>query len=505
MDSQHIYDIVVIGGGIQGVGIAADASGRGLSVLLCEQNDLASATSSASSKLIHGGLRYLEHYDFALVRESLKERDILFKTAPYLVRPLRFIVPYMQEHRHFWWMRLGLFIYDCLAYSKNFKLSITRTFNPNDPNNPLKRSLRKGFEYSDATVDDARLTVVTALRAARAGCKVLTRTRCVKAERMDDYWKIILNDEFRGHTTVIKAKAIVNATGPWVDIVNQNVLNYKSQYQIRLIKGSHIVVPKLYLKDEAYVLQHKDGRVIFVVPFFKKFSIIGTTDIHFNGDPSQVKIDNHEIEYLCDIVNDYFRHPIKPEHIVHTWSGVRPLVHEKDKSASENTREYKLELNNDTRNLPLLNVYGGKLTSYRRLAEKAVDMLKEFFPNCGEHWTAKFPLPGGDLPEPSLSHFLDHLTERYEWLPSALALRFARSYGTLTYTVLNHANSVQDLGFHFGHGLYEKEVRYLVLKEWARTAQDILWRRSRLGLLFTESQEAILNQWLQDNLLFLLD
>ncbi|MFI4937539.1 MAG: glycerol-3-phosphate dehydrogenase [Candidatus Berkiellales bacterium] len=498
LDQDHLYDIVVIGGGVQGAGIAADAAGRGLSVLLCEQNDLASATSSASSKLIHGGLRYLENYNFGLVRESLKERDILIKTAPHLVSPLRFMVPFIQQRRPFWLLRFGIFVYDVLGYSRYFKRSQMVYFNPHDPTNPLKRSIRKGFAYSDATVDDARLTIVTALRAARAGGKILTHTECTQAKRLEEAWLVTLRDTLTDVSIQIKCKALINAAGPWVDEVNQNVLNLPSQYRTQLVKGSHIIVPKLYPKEEAYVLQHKDGRVIFIIPYFKQFTMIGTTDTSFKGKPQNAKIDPQEIEYLCDIVSDYFHHPLTPEQILHSWSGVRALVETSSSTLATIPREYKIELTTSEKNhLPLISIFGGKLTTYRNLAENVVNQLTPFFPRHGGPWTSKRPLPGGDLPDDSLPEFLEILSMDYDWLPAHLAMRYAHSYGTLTLVLLSGAQKIADLGQHFGHGLYEKELEYLIQKEWARTSEDILWRRTKLGLFMSADEKKILQEWFQ--------
>lgn len=495
MDTESLYDIVVIGGGIQGTGIAADAQGRGLRVLLCEQNDLASATSSASSKLIHGGLRYLENYHFRLVREALKEREILLQTAPHLVKPLRFVMPFEAQRRPFWLLRLGIFCYDLMGYARFFKRSKMIHFDAQDPTNPLKRSLKKGFIYSDATVDDARLTITTALRAARAGCKVLNYTKCISAQRIDNLWHVTLQDTLTQKKWTVQCKAIVNAAGPWVNEVNKNVLHHQSNFQIRLVKGSHIVVPKLYARETAYVLQHKDGRIVFVIPYLKQFTLIGTTDIPFQGSPSSPKIDLDEIEYLCDLVSHYFHHPLKQEQIQYAWSGVRTLVEEKSATLAANTREYKLELATNKENtLPLLSVLGGKLTTYRSVAEKAVNMLAPFFPQCGKPWTAHQPLPGGDLRD-NMTAFLETLAHDYAWLPSLLAVRYAQHYGTLTYTLLGQAKNIEDLGQYFGYGLYEKELIYLVQKEWAKNSQDVLWRRTKLGLFLTTKEQENVQRW----------
>ncbi len=501
MDTGYIYDLVVIGGGIHGVGIAADAQGRGLSVLLCDKNDLASATSSASSKLVHGGLRYLENYHFGLVRESLKERDVLLKIAPHLVHPMRFVVPFTRQHRPFWLLRIGILCYDLLGYHRYFKRSKMIHFDPEDPSNPLKLSLQKGFIYSDATVDDARLVIATALRAQRAGCEILTRMRCIHAERLADHWHVILRNEMTHEEMTVKSKAIVNAAGPWINEVNHEVLQYQSPYQIRLVKGSHIVVPKLYTRDSAYVLQHKDGRVIFVIPYLNQFTMIGTTDTHFSGAPQVAKIDLGEIEYLCNVVSEYFHHPLKQEQIIYSWSGVRTLVDDKSFELASITREHKIEFSTSSNNdLPLVNIFGGKLTTHRSVAEKTVNMLVPFFPHCGGPWTATRPLPGGDIPDNNMSIFIETLANDYSWLPSILAVRYARQYGTLTYSLLKGTQKIEDLGQFFGHGLYEKELIYLIQKEWARTVEDVLWRRTKLGLFLSAAEQETIQAWFNTHL-----
>jgi len=495
--TESFVDVVVIGGGINGTGIAADAAGRGLCVLLCEQNDLASATSSASSKLIHGGLRYLEDYNFSLVKESLQEREILLKTAPHLVRPMRFVVPYNQLRRSFWLIRIGLFIYDLFGYGRFFKRSKMIFLKPKDSSNPLKHSIRKGFIYSDATVDDARLVITNALRLARAGGVVASYTRCVSAIRMKDHWQIQLHNQLNQQTYTIKCKALINAGGPFMSEILNQVLKIQSLYRVKLIKGSHIIVPKLHHRAEAYVLQHKDGRIVFVIPYLKQFTLIGTTEIVYQGSPSKAKITTDEINYLCEVVSDYFHHSLKPDQIIDSWSGVRALVDDQTTSISGNTREYKLEINvNEQGQLPLINVLGGKLTTYRALAEKAVNMLYPFFPRMGREWTSTCALPGGDFGAQDTTLFLETLAQDFAWLPTQLALRYAQNYGTLTYQVLKDAKQLDDLGYHFGHGLYEKEVVYLIEKEWARHIDDILWRRTKLGLLLQSHEKHELEKWL---------
>jgi len=494
---EKLYDVVVVGGGINGVGIAADAAGRGLSVLLCEQDDLASATSSASSKLIHGGIRYLEHYHFGLVRESLKERKILSQTAPHLVHPLRFVVPFNKQVRPFWLVRLGLCLYDLLGVSLSFKRSKAIQFTASNLGNPIKSAINSGFIYSDCITDDARLVIENAKRVRQKGGTVLTNTQCISAKRSENHWEVALFNLLNHQQQHIKSKALVNATGPWCDSFIKDKLNLNSQYQLRLVKGSHIVLPKLYDREEAYVLQNKDGRIIFVIPYLRDFTLIGTTDIEFSGDPHLVKISTQEIQYLCDCVNDYFKHAISPKQVLSSWSGVRALVEDNTGKLSAINREYKLELNLDAQHqLPLINVFGGKLTTYRMLAEKAVNKLAPFFSHVSPPWTATTPLPGGNIKEKDLAHFMGSLSHTYPWLPLSLMERYALNYGSQTYDILKNTDPLTKLGLHFGHELYESEVNYLIEHEWAKTAEDILWRRTKLGLVFSEEETKNLTAWL---------
>lgn len=498
MDSH--YDIIIIGGGIHGVAIAADASGRGLSVLVCEQGDLANATSSASSKLLHGGLRYLEQYDFSLVRESLRERDRLIKMAPHLVDPLRFIVPVDNSDRSLWLIRLGLYLYDLMGYSRYFKRSKYFNFHNDRYPNPLKSHYKHGIIYSDATVDDARLVVTTALRAKANGAIILTRTKCIEVKESETKWVVQLENSLKKETYPVSGKVLINASGPWMNESINNIIKQKTDYEIRLVKGSHIVVPKITLEDKAYLLQHPDGRVIFVVPYQKHFTMIGTTDVPFLGKLDAIKIEQDEISYLCQIVSTYFKEPVSTHQILSSWSGVRPLLMEKSATPFTNTREYKIEhIKSSENDLPLINIFGGKLTTHRNLAEKAVNRLKSFFPQMPPPWTSTSPLPGGDLPERSLTLFLEEFTEKYPWLFSSVAMRYAQTYGTLSYVILGNAQSISDLGEHFGQGLYEKEVNYLVTQEWAMTSEDILWRRTKLGLFMSHEECEKLNTWLKAN------
>ncbi len=489
-------DLLVIGGGINGTGIAADAAGRGLSVLLCEQNDLASATSSASSKLIHGGLRYLEHYEFRLVKEALAEREVLLTNAPHLVQPLRFTLPHRPHLRPFWMIRSGLFLYDNL--SKRNTLPGTKGVTLGT-NSPLKAEIKKGLQYSDCWVDDARLVVVNALAAQRNGAKILTRTRFAHAERdtQSGLWKVKLQNTRTGEEMVYHAKALVNAGGPWVAKIIQDGLGIKPSRGIRLIKGSHIIVPKIHNEDGAYILQNTDKRIVFVIPYRDKFSLIGTTDKEYKGDPGKVSIDADEIDYLIKVVNEHFVHQVKTSDVVSSYSGVRPLCDDESSDPSAITRDYTMEVEDTNGKMPLLSVFGGKITTYRKLSEAALEKLRPYFSNLADAWTATAPLPGATRGTRSLKDIEELIKEVHPWLPDDLRVRFSKSYGVLCLKFLSGAKCVEDLGQKFGANLYEKEVTYLVKHEWAETVEDILWRRTKLGLIFTSQQTASLEAYLQ--------
>lgn len=494
--TSNTLDIVVIGGGINGAGIAADAAGRGLSVLLCEQNDLASATSSASSKLIHGGLRYLEHYEFRLVKEALAEREVLLNNAPHLVQPLRFTLPHRPHLRPAWMIRSGLFLYDHLTKRNTLPGTKMVRF---DHKSPLKHGIKKGFQYSDCWVDDARLVVANALQAKRKGAKVLTRTRCISAKRLTDkqVWEVQLLNQDNGQISTVYAKALVNAAGPWVARFIEDSMKLKPAKGIRLIKGSHIIVPKISNTDGAFILQNTDKRIVFVLPYQGRFSLIGTTDKEYKGDPSKVAIDQDEIDYLIKIVNEHFVQQIKADDIVSTYSGVRPLCDDESSDPSAITRDYTLELEDTDGTLPLLSIFGGKITTYRKLAEAALGKLHQYFPDMGDSWTAKAALPGASNATHALSDVRNLLQEVHPWLPAPMLERFSRSYGILCLRFLGTAKSPQELGEHFGHGLYQAEVDYLIREEWATTCEDILWRRTKLGLLFSDSETNNLASYLK--------
>ena len=482
---EILYDLAVIGGGINGVGIAADAAGRGLKVYLCEQHDLANHTSSASSKLIHGGLRYLEHREFRLVREALAEREVLLAKAPHIIKPLRFILPHRPHLRPAWMIRFGLFCYDHLGRRRTLPGSRGLRLGADSP---LRPDMTRGFEYSDCWVDDARLVVLNAMAAREHGARVDTRTRCLSAQARDGVWQLDM-ERADGRRFHLRARALVNACGPWVADFLRDGLQRQPRHGVRLVQGSHIVVPRLYPGEHAYILQNEDGRIVFVIPWLEHFSLIGTTDREYHGDPAQVRISEGEAEYLLEVVNQHFRQPLERDDILHSFSGVRPLLDDESGDPSAVTRDYFLELHGAADQAPLLSVFGGKLTTYRRLAESALELLKPWLTGMGPRWTAETPLPGGeqmDNPE----RLATQLIEQAPWLPADLARRWAGSYGSRSWQLLDHARGLDDLGEHFGAGLYAREVDYLRHEEWALSADDILWRRGKLGLFMNPAEQA---------------
>ncbi len=490
-----IYDLLVVGGGINGVGIALDAAGRGLQVLLCDMNDLGSATSSNSSKLLHGGLRYLEHYEFGLVRKGLAEREILLKKAPHIIRPLRFRLPHQPHLRPAWMIQAGLFLYDHLSTRTSLAGSKRIRFGPDSP---LQQHITQGFEYSDAWVDDARLVILNAVAARDQGATIYSRCRCIQARRSGKLWQISLQHQRSGVTETLSARALVNATGPWVAQLFESALASRSPKPIRLVKGSHIVVPRLHDQPEAYILQNEDQRILFVIPYEQDFSLIGTTDVDYQGDPSQATISDAETDYLLSIVNRYFNHQSSRADIVMSYAGVRPLLDDQSSSAQAVTRDSSLVLEQPSQQAPLLSIFGGKITTYRKLAETAVDTLSRYFPGAGPAWTRSAPLPGGDFT--TQKALLSRLLDRYPWLAEPLACRLVRSYGTLSEQLLAGATQQTDLGQHFGAGLYQREVDYLTEQEWALTVEDILWRRSKLGLRLKPQQQQQLAEYLHQTI-----
>lgn len=487
----EVYDLAVVGGGINGVGIAADAAGRGLSVFLCEKDDLAEHTSSASSKLIHGGLRYLEHYEFRLVREALAEREVLLAKAPHIVKPMRFILPHRPHLRPAWMIRAGLFLYDHLGKREKLPASRSLRFTADSP---LNAEIQRGFEYSDCWVDDARLVVLNAMAAREQGAHIHTRTRCVSARRNKGLWHIHL-ERADGSLYSIRARALVNAAGPWVARFIRDDLKQESPYGIRLIQGSHIIVPKLFDGEQAYILQNEDRRIVFAIPYLEQFTLIGTTDREYLGDPAKVSISEEETDYLLKVVNAHFKQQLSRDDILHTYAGVRPLCDDESDEPSAVTRDYTLSLSGQPGEAPLLSVFGGKLTTYRKLAESALAQLAPTFPKMGPTWTAASPLPGAEQME-SRHALVDALCSRFEWLPRTLARRWASCYGSRSWVLLDGANNLRDLGEHLGAGLYAREVDYLRQAEWAIEAADILWRRTKLGLFMTPTQQAGLSRYL---------
>ena len=471
------FDVLVVGGGINGTGIARDAAGRGLKVLLCEQDDLGSHTSSASTKLIHGGLRYLEGFHFSLVRKALQEREVLLASAPHIMWPLRFVMPHDAHLRPRWMIRAGLFLYDNLAKRDHLAASAALDLRRHPAGTPLEPQYTQGFIYSDGWTDDARLVVLNARDAADKGATVLTRTRCERVELRDRTW--IANLTGVGARTV-SARAVVNATGPWVTKFLAGSTPARTERSVRLVKGSHIVVPKIFQHRFAYIFQNIDRRIVFAIPYEEEFTLIGTTDVEYHGDPSAVRIEDSEIRYLCDTVNRYFKHTITPDDVVWTYSGVRPLLNDKAEDPSSVTRDYKLELERE--DAPLLSVFGGKITTYRRLAETAVDEVAKALGMRLPKWTEKALLPGGNLSGGSFARFLRNVERRYPWLPAHLRKRYCRAYGTRIDQLIGDARSVSDLGLQVVPDLYEREIEYLRREEWAMMANDILWRRSKLGL-----------------------
>ncbi|NEU14185.1 glycerol-3-phosphate dehydrogenase [Methylobacterium sp. BTF04] len=480
MDS--VYDLLVIGGGINGTGIARDAAGRGLKVLLCERGDLAEFTSSSSTKLIHGGLRYLEYYEFRLVREALAERERLLRLAPHIIWPLRFVLPYDAGLRPAWMLRAGLFLYDHLARMRTLPGSTSVRLRTSAMGAPLQDRLTQGFVYSDCWVEDSRLVVLNAMDARALGADIRTRTGVVSARRDEAAWVATLRDETTGTEATIRARAVVNAAGPWVSETLGETLGIDSRAAVRLIKGSHIVVRKLYEGDQAYILQQPDTRIVFAIPYERDFTLIGTTDVPYAAEPGPVTISPEETRYLCDCINRSFAERIGPDDVVWSYSGVRPLYDDAAQNASAVTRDYVLDVSDSAGKLPVLSVFGGKITTYRRLAEHAIEKLEPYFSDLGPAWTGEAVLPGGDLPDSDFDKFLAALQSEKPFLPPEIARRLARAYGTRVRDLLGTARSLAELGASFDGGLTGAEVDYLRGQEWAVTAEDILWRRSKLGL-----------------------
>ncbi len=485
-------DLLVIGGGINGVGIARDAAGRGLKVALVEKDDLASHTSSASTKLVHGGLRYLEQYEFRLVAESLREREVLMANVPHIIWPLRFVLPHEASMRPKWMLRVGLALYDRLGGRKTLPGSRKVDLGIAPHRSILQDRLKTGFEYSDCWVEDSRLVVLSAMDAQARGAQIQTRTECVGLVRHADHWLATLRSD--DGESELAARAVINAAGPWVDRVAKSALGQGTPAHLRLVKGSHIIVPRAYPGDHAYIFQQDDGRIVFVIPYEREYTLIGTTDLLYEGDLDEVRISAEERAYLRAAVTRYFRSGVTEEDIVHSYAGVRPLYEDKAASNSTVTRDYVFEIEADG-GAPILSVYGGKITTYRKLAEHALAKLAKYIEVPERRWTGTAPLPGGDIEDADFARFLWNAGERYAWLPPEMLLRLARAYGTRVDILLGNARSLGDLGLHFGGDLYQREVEYLIAQEFAQCPQDVLWRRSKLGLHLAQDAQDALASW----------
>ena len=492
------YDLLIIGGGINGTAIARDAAGRGLKVLLCERDDLAGHTSSASTKLIHGGLRYLEYYEFNLVRHALKEREVMLRAAPHIIWPMRFVLPYDKGLRPAWMLRTGLFLYDhiggreMLPGSKSLKLDKAPHLGV------LESRFKTGFEYSDCWVDDARLVVLYAIDAAHHGADIRTRTEVLSVKTTGRGYSAEIKQN--GKIETIHAKGVVNAAGPWVDEVLGKIKPSDNEQSLRLVTGSHIVTKKLFDGDHAYLFQNADNRVIFAIPYEHDYTLIGTTDKPYDLSEGPVKISEEEISYLCEAASEYFENDISPEDVVWTYAGVRPLYDDKKADASAVTRDYVLDIEELSEEAPFMSVYGGKITTSRRLGEQAMQELAKYFKNAGDDWTESALLPGGDLYDADFDRFFNDMQKRYPALNEDLLKRLCHAYGTRITLILGDGKTQPDLGQNFGAGLYEIEAKYLINHEWATSAEDILWRRSKLGLHMTKDQRANFTTWFETTL-----
>lgn len=501
-------DVLIVGGGINGAGIARDLAGRGWRVVLAEQDDLASHTSSSSTKLIHGGLRYLEYHEFSLVRKALQEREVLLKSAPHIMWPLRFVMPHDPSMRPAWLIRLGLFLYDHLARREVLPGSRGIDLRQHAAGAPLKAGYTRGFVYSDGWVDDARLVVLNAVDARAHGARILTRTRCTAAVRDASGWTATLQPAAGGSPQTVRARALVNAAGPWAEtFLRQQAQAARGEAlatrSLRLVKGSHIIVPRCFEHDHAYIFQNPDKRIIFAIPYERDFTLIGTTDQELHGDPRGARIDAQEVAYLCEQASRYFTRPVTPADVVWSYSGVRPLLDDASGDPSAVTRDYLLESNTDA--APLLSVWGGKITTFRKLAEDAADEIGQLLGERRPAWTAGRTLPGGDFsdwigpahrPDTDFERLLATVQQRHPWLPASLARRLARAYGSRIDGVLAGATDLAGLGAEVAQGLHEAELRFLMSSEWATCADDVLWRRSKLGLHYTESQRAQVRTWM---------
>jgi len=495
--SPPMHDLLIVGGGVNGTGIARDAAGRGAKVVLVEQDDLASHTSSASTKLIHGGLRYLEYYEFRLVREALIEREALLKIAPHIIWPMRFVLPHSKLVRPAWLLRMGLFIYDHLAPNMTLPRTKAITFAKNSAGKPMKSDYTRGFVYSDGWVQDSRLVVLNAMSAREYGADIRTHTKLVSAIRHPDHWEATLHNQITGETTTLRARALVNAAGPWVASLLHQTLQVSNDKQVRMVKGSHIIVPRQFDGPQAYILQNPDKRIVFAIPYENDFTLIGTTDIPWTQDPGKVEISSEEISYLCESVNRYFKKSITPADVVWTYAGVRPLYDDAAANASAVTRDYVLDL--DTNGAPILSIFGGKITTFRKLAEHAIEKLSSSIPLLNTpSWTATKALPGGDFEGKEFDSLLAKLRQHAPHLDGKTAWRLARNYGTRAFEIAG--TSTEDMGESFSAGLTAREIDYLMNNEWAHSAQDILWRRSKLGLFVNKDAPARIDAYIQQKL-----
>lgn len=495
-DAPEATDLLVIGGGINGCGVARDAAGRGLSVVMCEKDDLAEGTSSRSGKYIHGGLRYLEYYEFRLVREALIEREVVLAAAPHLAWPLRLILPHSRQQRPRWLIRLGLFLYDHLGGRKRVPGTKAVDLRRDPVGDVVQPGFTKAFAYYDVWCDDARLTLMNAVDAKRKGAHILTRTECVSAEREGDQWRITLRDTLSGESRVLTARAIFNAAGPWVETVLSGVARVNSQFHVRLVKGSHIIMKRWWQGDHGYVLQAHDKRLIFVNPYFDDLALIGTTDIPFEGRPEDVTIEPDEVDYLLGILNRYFETALQPDDVLHSYSGVRPLYDDDaEKNASAVTRDYTFELDGGEGRAPLLSAFGGKITTFRKLSEHGLQKLKPFLPEMGGDWTETAPLPGGEMEGADFEKWFEGFRARHGWLPEPLARHYARNFGTDAEAMLEGIDRIEGLGRHFGALCYQRELDWLIAHEWALTAADLLERRTRHGLFLSPEQRDAVGEY----------
>jgi glycerol-3-phosphate dehydrogenase len=494
--SDSPFDILIVGGGINGAGIARDAAGRGLSVLLVEQGDFAGATSSAATKLIHGGLRYLEYYEFRLVAEALAEREVLLRIAPHIIWPLEFVLPHEKHLRPAWMIRMGLFLYDHIGGRTTLPKSRGVDLLPHGYGAGLKPEFAKGFTYSDGWVDDARLVVFNARSAVAHGAQVLPRTKLMSAKREGGVWQAVIKDQATGSERIVSARILINAAGPWVKHLLDNELDIASPGKVRLVKGSHIVVPRIHARRHAFILQNPDGRVVFMIPYEREFTLIGTTDVAVGEEEIRPKISTEEIDYLCAAASRYAAKPITPQEVVWSYSGVRPLYDDGSDDPSAVTRDYHLLLDAGDGNTapPLLSIFGGKITTYRKLAEHALEKIVKWT-NAPRAWTGTEALPGGDFADNDFRALLEQFELEFPRLPGAWMRRLLRRHGTLARDIIGSAVDEESLGLRFGGGLYECEVNYLVANEWAREAEDILWRRTKCGLHMTQAERDAFTSW----------